>query len=206
MEFLSFLMCCSSCDFCYSLNHFWLWKPVEPAEHKYSTPSIFICLSLSLSLLLYIKYLHSFYFHFTLQARFVSCVFNPNSVWGGHCVCVYRLYVYIYIYTCIYIYIYVYIFKNGEAVSCRPALWLCSSRSNSSLLLLSSPAPVSFSPLPPPPQFSRSRFLRHFRSDLTRSLLYLKNELGATESVLRTGFRLGVRVNRVQEWLFGLAE
>ena len=35
----------------------------------------------------------------------------------------------------------------------------------------------------------RSRFLRRLRSDLTRSLLYLKNEFGATLNVLRTGFR-----------------
>ena len=37
---------------------------------------------------------------------------------------------------------------------------------------------------------ARSLFLRHFRSDLTRSLLYLRDELGATWNVLRTGFRL----------------
>ena len=34
---------------------------------------------------------------------------------------------------------------------------------------------------------TRSRFLRRLRSDLTRSLLILKNELGPTQNVLRTG-------------------
>ena len=34
----------------------------------------------------------------------------------------------------------------------------------------------------------RSRFLRRFRQDLACSLLYLKNELDATENVSRTGF------------------
>ena len=36
-----------------------------------------------------------------------------------------------------------------------------------------------------------SWFLRRFRSDLTRSLLVLKNELGATWKVLRTGYWAG---------------
>ena len=38
-----------------------------------------------------------------------------------------------------------------------------------------------------------SRFLGRLRSDQTRSLLYLKNELGATLNVLRTGFSWGIR-------------
>ena len=36
---------------------------------------------------------------------------------------------------------------------------------------------------------SRSRFLRRLRSDLTRSLLILKNEFGRGYNVLRTGIR-----------------
>ena len=42
----------------------------------------------------------------------------------------------------------------------------------------------------------RSRFLRRFRSDLTRPLLYLNNELGATSNVSRTGFRCAENVRQ----------
>ena len=38
------------------------------------------------------------------------------------------------------------------------------------------------------PPWNGSRFLRRLRSNLTRSLLYLKNELGPTYNVLRAGF------------------
>ena len=49
---------------------------------------------------------------------------------------------------------------------------------------------------------SESRILRRLRSDLTRSLLILKNELGATQNVSRTGFQVpanSIRGGRVQE-------
>ena len=48
--------------------------------------------------------------------------------------------------------------------------------------------PIHSPPSPPPRHRSRSRFLRRFISELTRSLLYLKYELGPAETVLRTGF------------------
>ena len=52
-------------------------------------------------------------------------------------------------------------------------------------------------------QRSRSRFLKHFRSHLTRSLSKVKSELGPTYDVLRTGFRCAGNARKIV-WFGGL--
>ena len=80
------------------------------------------------------------------------------------------------------------IFHRGRWTNSKS--WLRSALSSFSSLF---PTPTLSFPHPMTPprrrsEWTRRRFLRRFRSDLTSYLLNLKNEIGSTQSEIKTGF------------------